>query len=293
MTTPVYIVEGFLGSGKTKLIENSLRLRHCRNVLIFQFEEGEEVLDTKEAERCSWKIRSWDRDELETHLEEVADRVEVELEIHRYEEIWVEWNGMERFGTLEKLLLSNALRRRIHIERVMYLADVEMAGMMLGQTGEGPISQVASSDVIYLRNTEDENAVKQLEHMCKALAPSTEVWEYSKEALLDELGKQKGSPLLEWLAFALLACFLLMVVALAEQRGVPLICYFTIFMGVFLQAVPFLLLGVLISSAIQVFIPVGVLERIFPSNPVFAMGMGIGAGFFLPVCDCASIPVFQ
>ena len=53
MTTPVYIVEGFLGSGKTKLIENSLRLRHCRNVLIFQFEEGEEVLDTKEAERCS------------------------------------------------------------------------------------------------------------------------------------------------------------------------------------------------------------------------------------------------
>ena len=148
MTTPVYIVEGFLGSGKTKLIENSLRLRHCRNVLIFQFEEGEEVLDTKEAERCSWKIRSWDRDELETHLEEVADRVEVELEIHRYEEIWVEWNGMERFGTLEKLLLSNALRRRIHIERVMYLADVEMAGMMLGQTGEGPISQLASSDVI-------------------------------------------------------------------------------------------------------------------------------------------------
>ena len=129
--------------------------------------------------------------------------------------------------------------------------------------------------------------------MCKALAPSTEVWEYSKEALLDELGKQKGSPLLEWLAFALLACFLLMVVALAEQRGVPLIRYFTIFMGLFLQAVPFLLLGVLISSAIQVFIPVGVLERIFPSNPVFAMGMGIGAGFFLPVCDCASIPVFQ
>lgn len=53
---------------------------------------------------------------------------------------------------------------------------------MLRQTGEGPISQVASSDVIYLRNMEDENAVKQLEHMCKALAPSTEVWEYSKEA---------------------------------------------------------------------------------------------------------------
>ena len=69
----------------------------------------------------------------------------------------MERNGT--FGTLEKLLLSNALRRRIHIERVMYLADVEMAGMMLGQTGEGPISQVASSDVIYLRNTEDGKAV--------------------------------------------------------------------------------------------------------------------------------------
>ena len=53
MTTPVYIVEGFLGSGKTKLIEKSLRLRHCQNVLLLQFEEGEEALDTKEAEKCS------------------------------------------------------------------------------------------------------------------------------------------------------------------------------------------------------------------------------------------------
>ena len=74
-----------------------------------------------------------------------------------------------------------------------------------------------------------------------------------------------------------------MVVALAEQRGVPLIRYFTIFMGVFLQAVPFLLLGVLISSAIQVFIPVGVLERIFPSNPVLRWEWELEPDFFAGV----------
>ena len=67
--------------------------------------------------------------------------MEVELEIHRYER---DLGGVERNGTFwntGEASPVNALRRRIHIERVMYLADVEMAGMMLGQTGEGPISQ--------------------------------------------------------------------------------------------------------------------------------------------------------
>ena len=52
-----------------------------------------------------------------------------------------EWNVLEHWRSFSCPMRSD---EGIHIERVMYLADVEMAGMMLGQTGEGPISQVAS-----------------------------------------------------------------------------------------------------------------------------------------------------
>ena len=43
MTTPLYVVAGFLDSGKTTFI--SRMLRHCRRkeILVLQFEEGEQI----------------------------------------------------------------------------------------------------------------------------------------------------------------------------------------------------------------------------------------------------------
>lgn len=77
------------------------------------------------------------------------------------------------------------------------------------------------------------------------------------------------------------------------EDGVPLLKAFTIFMGVFLQAVPFLILGVLLSSAIQIYVSEKWISGIFSKKTVSAMLCGILAEFFLPVCACASIPVLK
>ncbi len=66
-----------------------------------------------------------------------------------------------------------------------------------------------------------------------------------------------------------------------------------VFLGIILQALPFLLIGVLLSSVIQVFIPKEVIERRFPQSLGKGMLVAILAGFCLPVCDCASIPIFR
>ena len=60
-----------------------------------------------------------------------------------------------------------------------------------------------------------------------------------------------------------------------------------------MQAFPFLLIGVIISSAIQVFVPQRFIERRFPKSIGKGMIAAILGGFCLPVCDCASIPVFR
>ncbi len=66
-----------------------------------------------------------------------------------------------------------------------------------------------------------------------------------------------------------------------------------IFTGTWLEAVPFLVLGILFSAAMSVFIPDGFLQRIFPRNIFAGIAFGIVGGFFLPVCDCASVPVYR
>ena len=65
----------------------------------------------------------------------------------------------------------------------------------------------------------------------------------------------------------------------------------TVFCGVFVQAVPFLGLGVLISGLIAVFVPPERLVRWLPrraSAAVLAAGV---AGAALPGCECGSVPV--
>ena len=64
-----------------------------------------------------------------------------------------------------------------------------------------------------------------------------------------------------------------------------------IFLSIFFESLPFLLLGSLISSIIETFVSNETLARVIPKNKILGSIVGIILGFFLPACDCAVIPV--
>ena len=64
-----------------------------------------------------------------------------------------------------------------------------------------------------------------------------------------------------------------------------------IFMSIFFEALPFLLLGSLISAIIETFISDEKLASLIPKNPILGSIVGVFLGFFIPACDCAVIPV--
>lgn len=64
----------------------------------------------------------------------------------------------------------------------------------------------------------------------------------------------------------------------------------TVFVAIVLQALPFLGLGVLVSSAIATFVPDRVFERALPRRGVLAVPVAGVAGAALPGCECASVP---
>jgi uncharacterized membrane protein YraQ (UPF0718 family) len=65
----------------------------------------------------------------------------------------------------------------------------------------------------------------------------------------------------------------------------------TVFCGVFVQAVPFLGLGVLVSGLIAVFVPPERLVRWLPRRATSAILAAGVAGAALPGCECGSVPV--
>ncbi len=66
---------------------------------------------------------------------------------------------------------------------------------------------------------------------------------------------------------------------------------FTLFLSLLVEAIPFLLLGVLLSSALLVFMDEGKLIAYIPKNPLLGAFVGSCVGFLFPVCECGNVPV--
>jgi uncharacterized membrane protein YraQ (UPF0718 family) len=65
----------------------------------------------------------------------------------------------------------------------------------------------------------------------------------------------------------------------------------TIFVSITVQALPFLVFGVLLSAAITAFVPQRVFSRLLPGRSALAVPVAGAAGVVLPGCECASVPV--
>jgi uncharacterized membrane protein YraQ (UPF0718 family) len=65
----------------------------------------------------------------------------------------------------------------------------------------------------------------------------------------------------------------------------------TVFVAVCTQALPFLVVGVLISGAIAAFVSAAALRKVLPKRAAFAVPVAGMAGVALPTCECAAVPV--
>ena len=69
--------------------------------------------------------------------------------------------------------------------------------------------------------------------------------------------------------------------------------FVTVFLGIFIEAAPFLLLGALASGLIAVFISPDDIARVMPRNRILATLVGALLGVVFPVCECGVIPVVR
>ncbi len=67
----------------------------------------------------------------------------------------------------------------------------------------------------------------------------------------------------------------------------------TMFVAVVVQSAPFLVGGVLLSACISRFLSERLLQRVMPRNPVLAVPAAGVAGFGLPGCECAAVPITE
>jgi hypothetical protein len=90
-----------------------------------------------------------------------------------------------------------------------------------------------------------------------------------------------------------LGLLVLAVLGTGRDAGMILSIFSTRFLGIFIEAAPFLLLGTLVSGLLEAFIKPEDIARWTPRNPVLATISGAFMGFVFPVCECGVVPVVR
>lgn len=67
--------------------------------------------------------------------------------------------------------------------------------------------------------------------------------------------------------------------------------FITLSLSIFIEAFPFLVLGALLASAVNTYVPPHTFDRILPDRPLLRRGALSLLGFLFPVCECGNVPL--
>ena len=294
--TRIEVFCGFLESGKTSLIQHLLEQDYVwsyRRILILQCEEGGSEFHAASMKNKDVVLsRIGDVRKIREELfERIADQVDPDL-------ILVEYNGTWPIERLLKVRLPEGFR----IDRIFFCADAGTFPLYLKNTGGLMRDQLSNADSIHFNR-----CCGDLKPLRTAAANvNRTAGQYFDEAGTDRclagvfdprkrrearrIRRRNGAAALCALAGLFLPAWGL---GLFDSPGLfPKIQSINmIFIGIALQALPFLLIGAFVSSLLQIYVPDEVLVRLFTGHRWLGFPLAVLLGFFFPVCDCGIVPI--
>ncbi len=310
MKTQVDIVTGFLDSGKTTyinfLLQNKKKVR--KKIVVLQFEAGEIDMDCAiEQENIIFINALAEGGDFDAqYLERIVDKFSPD-------KIIIEYNGMYESQRLFTLFEQPVVRKKCVLGNILCVVDASTFEVYMDNLGEILKNQITCADRIVLNKVADsqggilQNVEKRIKEMNqKAELFTVELFEGEcteaakndyTDAISETASKLKPSNILVgvFLLFALAYLFFSVVRGLnanaIEYDFSGFQDFYMIFISILMQTFPFMLVGLFVSSIIQVFFSNEAIVKLFPKK--FGLGFltAMFGGLFLPVCECAIVPV--
>lgn len=283
---PVYIVTGFIGSGKSTFINEQLQYRKkLGGTACISAEEGAVSLIKEGLQLNPDRLSAIMPNEPDTYSS-IADEIASYIDKVKPKEIWIEWNGMISFHQLEALLYSDKLRHILQIEKVLYICTDQFVASILPGLGNDVTSQLYSADCI-ITETDTHHALLRTHNSDAKIvtAPAPEK--------VAELCRNSTWGLIPNLLVIGITAYILLVTAFRHDIPYSIHQCFAIITGLIIEAIPFLILGTIGSTVIRYFVPQRILLKLLGNHSWKSYGAAMVSGLALPVCDCAIIPLFK
>lgn len=297
MKVKIDIILGFLGSGKTTLINSILNSNKIKDesIVIIQQEIGTvKITDDKVTIVEKKGSESIDENVIKEVISKFApDRIIIEL------------NGMDN---INELINSSYLDKICMINKIITTIDMKKANIHFLNMSDKIREHILNSDIIFLNNSSNMNKkqvasikrnIKGVNEIAKVYLFSTlkdqeKAFSKNKINIMEDTSDNNAFYIILSLCLVLLISMLFASAKGFINLGIGtsyLKEFNRIFMGIFIETIPFIIIGGFISAIIQIFISEDAIARIFPKNVFLSCIVASVIGIIFPICDCGTIPV--
>lgn len=308
MVTYIDIFTGFLGSGKTSLINEVLKnsMEFNERVAVIQRETGEKEVDKEFINNENVLLKKFKKDE-SIRIKDIM----VILNEFLPNRMIIEENGISDLRDLLNVLDKFQVRKHCVINSIVNVIDCRNFDSLMSIVGQNMITNILYSDLIVLNYSDKillhefkdlKKEIRAINKYGRILNISTpkDFTEYEgiKNSRFKQKNKKKnpGDKLSIILLIFAVIYLSFTIMRFIKSEGVvfdisKLQIISTIFTSILIEAFPFLLIGVFISSIIQVVITREMIIKYFPKSRILSFIVASLGGLLFPVCDCAIVPV--
>lgn len=310
MKTKIEIILGFLQSGKTNFINSMIKNCDLQNeiIVVIQDEFGQskiknEFINSNE----NMNIINIENTSNEEINEKYINKI---LEIYSPHRIFIEVNGMKNSNSIINMFNNKNLIKSCRIDDIVTLIDTKKFFIYFRNMKSMLSTQIYNSKTIILNNINNinkkdflsiQNQIKRINETANLLehAPSLNIKEIHQDEYR-EISSHSFSAIKTMFYMSLLilsfTCFA--ALSITDSNGYLFYLdkfknFYTVFISILIQGIPFILVGSFVSAIIQICIPKDTFIKFFPRNIFLSCVIAALAGLLFPICDCGTIPVVK
>ncbi len=310
MKIKIELILGLLESGKTNFINSMLESDEFYNetIVVIQDEFGQTNINYPNDKISKKNINlitiehNTDDDINENYIKDI---------IIKYcpERIFIETNGMKNSSYILKVFNNNVLKKLCIIDDIVSIIDAETFNLYYRNMQDLLVSQIFNSEKIILNNLNkfNKNEITNIISQIKNINETASIMEYSEfedspdYSYLELYDNNKNIftfktyifIFLIIFFFTALSAFSLLDFSISSQYMTTLNKFYTVFISILIEGIPFILIGSFVSALIQIYVSKEFIIKVFPHNIFLSCIIAAFAGIVFPICDCGTIPVVK
>ena len=310
MKIKIELILGLLESGKTNFINSMLESDEFYNetIVVIQDEFGQTNINYPNDKISKKNINlitiehNTDDDINENYIKDI---------IIKYcpERIFIETNGMKNSSYILKVFNNNVLKKLCIIDDIVSIIDAETFNLYYRNMQDLLVSQIFNSEKIILNNLNkfNKNEITNIISQIKNINETASIMEYSEfedspdYSYLELYDNNKNIftfktyifIFLIIFFFTALSAFSLLDFSISSQYMTTLNKFYTVFISILIEGIPFILIGSFVSALIQIYVSKKFIIKVLPHNIFLSCIVAAFAGIIFPICDCGTIPIVK